>query len=218
MNESNSIKSIDTTNLPDQTKFKLNEISKIENFFDWKIKERMLHSKKLSTYVAAFDYIDTILIALSATSRGVSVISFTTVIGGPVGITGASFTLIFSLTTGIVLKLLITTRNKKKKHNILVLAKRILNSIESLVSQALIDMEISHEDFITILNENINIKEIHVIFETKNPTRDQIRKYERNEKELDKNCTKSKLVFVRSGLMARIIKNSTGEKKRGEKQ
>ena len=178
----------------------------------------MLHSKKLSTYVAAFDYIDTILIALSATSRGVSVISFTTVIGGPVGITGASFTLIFSLTTGIVLKLLITTRNKKKKHNILVLAKRILNSIESLVSQALIDMEISHEDFITILNENINIKEIHVIFETKNPTRDQIRKYERNEKELDKNCTKSKLVFVRSGLMARIIKNSTGEKKRGEKQ
>ena len=79
-------------------------------------------------------------------------------------------------------------------------------------------MEISHEDFITILNENINIKEIHVIFETKNPTRDQIRKYERNEKELDKNCTKSKLVFVRSGLMARIIKNSTGEKKKEKKQ
>ena len=50
----------------------------------------MLNSKKLSTYVAVFDYIDTILIALSATSGGVSVISFTTVIGGPVGIAGAS--------------------------------------------------------------------------------------------------------------------------------
>ena len=46
------------------------------------------------------------------------------------------------------------TRNKKKKHDeILVLAKSKLNSIESLVSQALIDMEISHEEFITILNE-----------------------------------------------------------------
>ena len=58
----------------------------------------------------------------------------------------------FSLTTGIVKKLLNITRNKKKKHDkILMLAKSKLNSIETLVSQALIDMEISHEEFITIL-------------------------------------------------------------------
>ena len=72
----------------------------------------------------------------------------------PVGIASSSFILIFSLTTGIVKKLLNIARNKKKKHDkILMLAKSKLNSIETLISQALIDMEISHEEFITILNE-----------------------------------------------------------------
>ena len=104
--------------------------------------------------MAVFDYIDQALIVLSATSGGVSIISFTSIIGAPVGIASASFTLIFSLTTGIVKKLLNITRNKKKKHDkILMLAKSKLNSIETLISQALIDMEISHEEFITILNE-----------------------------------------------------------------
>ena len=60
----------------------------------------------------------------------------------------------FSLATGIVKKLLNITRNKKKKHDkILMLAKSKLSSIEALISQALIDIEISHEEFITILNE-----------------------------------------------------------------
>ena len=76
------------------------------------------------------------------------------VVGAPVGIASASFTLIFSLTTGIVKKLLNITRNKKKKHDkILMLAKSKLNSVETLISQTLIDMEISHEEFITILNK-----------------------------------------------------------------
>ena len=66
----------------------------------------------------------------------------------------ANFTLNFSLTTGIIKKLgSITTNKKKKTDKILVLAKIRLNSIENLVSQALIDMEIIHEQFITILNE-----------------------------------------------------------------
>ena len=76
------------------------------------------------------------------------------VVGVTAGIASASFTLIFSLTTGIIKKLLSITRNKKKKHDkILMLAKSKLNSIETLVSQALTDMEISHEEFVTILNE-----------------------------------------------------------------
>ena len=79
---------------------------------------------------------------------------FTTVIGAPVGIASASFTSIFSLTTGIIKKLLSITRNKYKKHDKkLVVAKIKLDSIETLVSHALIDIEISHEEFITILNE-----------------------------------------------------------------
>ena len=72
----------------------------------------------------------------------------------PVGIASARFTLIFSITTGIVKKLLNITRNKKKKHDkILMLAKSKLNSIETLISQALIDMDISHEEFVTILKQ-----------------------------------------------------------------
>ena len=90
----------------------------------------------------------------SATTGGVSIISFSSVTGAPVGIASASFTLIFSLTTGIVKKLLNITRNKKKKHDkILMLAKSKLSSIDTLISQALINMDISHEEFITILKE-----------------------------------------------------------------
>ena len=74
------------------------------------------------------------------------------VVRAPVGIASASFALIFSLTTGIVKRLLSIARNKKKKHDkILMLAKSKLNSIENLVSQALIDIEISHEEFVAIL-------------------------------------------------------------------
>ena len=97
---------------------------------------------------------DKALIALSATSGGVSIISFMSVFGAPVGIASASFSSIFSLTTGLVKKLLSITRNKKKKHDkILMLAKSKLNIIETLISQALIDMEISHEEFIVIFKK-----------------------------------------------------------------
>ena len=106
-------------------------------------------------YVTTFDYIDKILIVLSATTGGVSIIWFTSVIGAPAGIASASFTLIFSLATGIVKKLLDITRKKKKKHDkILMFAKSKFNSIDTLISQALIDMDISHEEFIPILQKN----------------------------------------------------------------
>ena len=135
MNKSNSIEAIDKTNLSEQTKFQLDEISKIENYFIEEINQRKSCSKKLNKYVAVFDYIDQALIVLSATSGGVSIISFTSIIGAPVGIASASFTLIFSLTTGIVKKLLNITRNKKKKHDkILMLTKSKLNSIETFIN------------------------------------------------------------------------------------
>ena len=119
MNKSNSIEDIDGTDLSEQTKFRLDEISKIENYFYQEINQRKSCSKKLSKYVAAFDYIDKILIVLSATTGGVSICSFTRIVDAPVGIANASFTLIFSLTTGITKKLLSTTRKKKEKtlHN-----------------------------------------------------------------------------------------------------
>ena len=122
------------------------------NFFYQEINQTKSCSKKLNSYVTACDYIDKILTVLSATSSGVSIVSFTSIVGAPVGIASASLTLIFSETT--VKKLLNITRNKNKKHGkILMLAKSKLSSIETLISQALIDMDISHEEFVTILKE-----------------------------------------------------------------
>ena len=113
MNESNSIEAIDKTNLTNQVKFRLDEISKIENYFIEEINQRKSCSKKLSKYVAVFNYIDQALIVLSATSGGVSITLFTSIVRAPVGIASASLTLLFSLTTGMVKKLLNITRNKK---------------------------------------------------------------------------------------------------------
>ena len=146
---------IDETKLTDETKFRLYEIKNIENCFIKDINQQKAQSKKLSRYVTIFDYIDKTLIVLSATTSGVSVISFTsTTIGESVGIVSASFTLIFSLTTGIIRKLLNMTINKKKKHdNLLILAESKFNSIETLISQALGDLDISHEEFIMIFKE-----------------------------------------------------------------
>ena len=85
--------------------------------------------------------------------EGIS-IHFTSAVGIPAELASASCTLIFSLTTGVIKKLLKVTRKKKKRHNkIVMLAKSKLSSIETLMSQALIDLDISHEEFKTIVNE-----------------------------------------------------------------
>ena len=169
---------IDKTNLTDQAKFRLNEIAKIENYFNSEMNQRKTCSKELSIYVAAFDDIDKVLIVLSLTTGEVCIISSVSFVGAPVGIAGASFSLIFSLTTGIIKKLLSITRNKKERHGkILMVAKSKLNSIETLVSQALTDMDISHEEFDTILkgkqNEKMKKKNVRNVTE-KQENRDWI--------------------------------------------
>ena len=93
---------INKTNLSEQTKFRLSEIIGIENYFHQEINQRKSCSKKLSKYVTAFDHIDKILIIFNATSNGVCIISSASVVGAPVGIASVTFTLIFSLTTGII--------------------------------------------------------------------------------------------------------------------
>ena len=163
--EQNSIESIehnsvDTSNLNNQ-QFRLNKINEIEDYFITEIKERELMSKKLSKYISLFDYFDKSLIVLSVTSGDVSVALFATVIGVPIGITSASLSLAFRLCARLVKKLLKATRNKKKKHNkIVMLARSKLNSIENKISEALINNQISHEDFITIINEERNYREL----------------------------------------------------------
>ena len=103
--ECNSIEAIDRTDLSEQTKFRLDEISKNENYFIEEINQRKSCSRELNKYVAVLDYIDQALIVLSATNGRVPIISFTSIVGAPVGIAKASLTLFFSLTTGIVKKI-----------------------------------------------------------------------------------------------------------------
>ena len=119
-------------------------------------------SKRLSKYIAFYDYLDKSLIVLLRTSGSISIASFTTVIGTPVRIVSARLSFTFSLSTGIVKqKLLKTTRNKRKKHNkIIMLARSKSNSIEGKVSEELINNEISHEDFMVIINEEKNYREL----------------------------------------------------------
>ena len=118
-------------------------------------------SKNLSKYIASFKYLDKSLVVLSVATGSISIASFATAIGAPVGIMSASCSLAFSVTTGFVKMFLKAIRNKKKKHNkIVMLARSKLNSIESKISEALINNEISHEDFMTILNEEKKYREL----------------------------------------------------------
>ena len=147
----------------------MHEIKNIENYFINEINERKSCSKKLSKYFTIFNYINNILIILSAKASGISIISFTSVIGISLGIVSASFTLIFSLSTGIIKNLLNMTRNKKKKHDkSLMLAESKFDRIEILILQALNDLDISHEQFKMILNEKDKYEKMKYNFMSEN--------------------------------------------------
>ena len=139
-----------SANISNGQQFRSNKINEIKDYFTAEIRERELISKNLSKYIASFDYLDKSIIVLSVSTGSISIASFTTVIGTPVGIC----ILAFSITTGFVKKSLKTIRNKKKKHNkvVFLLARSNLNSLESKISESLI-YNVSHEDFMTILNE-----------------------------------------------------------------
>ena len=147
--------------LKDFKKYRLDEINNIKEYFNAEIKEGKDIVKRISKYIVAFDYADKVYITLSASFGTLSIASYATVVGIPVGIAGASLTLIFTVTTGVVKTLLNITRKKKKKHNkIIALARSKSNIIENLISQALIDFEITHEEFSKIIYEKNNYKQI----------------------------------------------------------
>ena len=149
--------------ITDVNKYRLDEINKIRDYFNNEIKERKDIIKKLNKFLVSFDYLDKIFITLLASFGTLSIASYASVVGIPAGITGASLTLVFTIGTGIIKSLLKLTKKRKKRHNkIIVLAKNKLNMIDTLLSRALNDSEISHEEFANIINEvNIyeNIKE-----------------------------------------------------------
>ena len=134
----------------------MDEINKIKDYLNSEIKERKDIVKKISKYIVAFDYADKLFITLSASFGTLSIVSHASIVGIPVGIA-----LIFTVTTGVVKKILHITRKKKKKHNkIITLARNKLNIIETLISQALIDFDICHEEFSKIIYEKNNYEQM----------------------------------------------------------
>ena len=114
-------------NLNDQQQFRLNKINEVKNYVVAEIKEREQMSKRLGRYIASFDDFDKSLIVLSATSGSISTASFATVTGALVGITSAIFSLVFSISTRVVKKLLKITQIRRK--SIIMLSSSKLNSI-----------------------------------------------------------------------------------------
>ena len=146
--------------LEDINNYSLNEINKTKDYFNNEINERKDIIRKLNKYIVGFDYLDKIFIALSASFGTLSIASRATVVGIPVGIAGASLTLIFTISTGVNKLLLRVT--KKRNNKIIALAKSKLNMIDTLLSSALNDSKISHEEFTNIITEKNmyeNIKE-----------------------------------------------------------
>ena len=101
--------------LNDLTKFRLDEINKIKDYLNTEIKERKDIVKKISKYIAAFDYADKLFITLSASFGALSIVSHATVVGIPVGIAGASLTVIFTVTTGAVKNFIKHYKKKEEK-------------------------------------------------------------------------------------------------------
>ena len=151
---------IELTNV---NKYRLDEINRIRDYFNNEIKERKDIIKKLNKYLVSFDYLDKIFIPLSASFGTLGIASYASVVGTPAGIASSSLTLIFTIGTGISKSSLKVTKKRKKKHNkIIALAKNKLTTIDTLLSSALNDSEISHKEFSNIITEaNIyeNIKE-----------------------------------------------------------
>ena len=165
MNNLNVIKLTDTAELSSSertaNKYMLGEINKIRDYFN---NERKDIIKKLNKYIVSFDYLDKIFIAFSASFRTLSIASYASVVGTPAGIADcSSLTLRFTIGIGISKLLLKVTKKRKQKHNkIIALEKNKLNTIDTLLSSALNDSKISHEEFTNIITEkNIyeNIKE-----------------------------------------------------------
>ena len=101
------------------------------------------------------------IILRNATSGSISIASFAAIIGAPVVMQVQVLVFAYSMYTGIIKKLLKTTWNKRKRHNKIIMSARSkLNSIWRKISEALTTNEIGHEDFMTIINEEKNYREL----------------------------------------------------------
>ena len=113
-------------------------------------------SRTLNKYITVLNYTERLV--LSSAGGSVSLFSFTTVIGTPIQIASADIIIVFLISSRIF-KIFLKTRGTKNKHRkIASLARSELNSIEKIISQALIDSVISHGEFAVAFNEEQNYR------------------------------------------------------------
>ena len=141
----------------DQSNYRLNEISKMKDYFYEEIQYQQFLTIKLSKYLTVFDYSNKILTVVLTVFSGTNI--FSNVNNKQLlGLITCIFSLSFSLTFGIIIKLQQKTKLRKKKHNkLLYLAKNKLDCIEMLTSNSIKDRIISHDEFLDILKEKKNI-------------------------------------------------------------
>ena len=159
-------------------------------------------SKRFYRYIASFDYLDKLLTVSPVTTGIISIASIATI--------SASFRFSSSISTGIAKRLLRRTRNNKKKHNKFnILARRKLNSIDSKISDALITNEFSYEDFMTIINEERNYRELKESIRIMNSQRNDTEKIYLIEQDKKRNGIINKQFKTRSSYCLKSIKNTT---------
>ena len=140
--------SLETIQLEDQSNYRLSEISKIKNYFNDEIQYQQSLTNKLSKYLTVFDYSNKILAVVLTVFSSSNI--FARVKGKKklLGLITSAFSLLFSLSFGIVIKLKQETKLRKKKHNrLLYLAKSKLDCIKMLISNSIKDGIISHDEF-----------------------------------------------------------------------
>ena len=138
--------------LKDQSNYRPNEICKIKDYFNEEIQYQQFLTNKRSKYLTVFDYSNKILTVVLTVFSGTNI--FNVENKQLLGLITSVFSLPFSLSFGIIIKLQQETKLRKKKHNkLLYLTKTKLDCIEMLINNSIRDGIIDHDQFLEILKE-----------------------------------------------------------------
>ena len=149
-----SLTSLETIKLEDQSNYRLNEISKIKDYFNEEIQYQQSLTNRLSKYLTIFDYINKILTIVLTVFSGTNIYTHVKTNKQLLGLITSVFSLLFSMSFGIAIKLQQETKLKKKQHNrLLYSCKNKLDCVEMLISNSIKDGIIDHYDFLMILKE-----------------------------------------------------------------
>ena len=133
--------------------FRFKNIDETRNYFLKEVEQNELMSRKYKKVCTTLNCIEHFFILASAITRCILISAFASLLGIPIGITSYAIGLkLCAMAAGIKKYKLINKKKKKKHDKIVLLAKSKLNSIEVLISKALTDSNISHDEFVLINN------------------------------------------------------------------